>query len=91
MTEKRIEAAFRKAVKNRGGLALKFVSPGFTGVPDRIVLLPGGRIEFVELKAPDKKPTSRQLVVHEQFRRLGFKVRVVDSFEESTPVQILTK
>jgi len=85
MTEKRIEAAFRKAVKNRGGLALKFVSPGFTGVPDRIVLLPGGRIEFVELKATGKKPTPRQLAVHDQLRRLGFKVRVVDSIEPVEP------
>lgn len=81
MTEKHIEAAFRKAVKKRGGLALKFVSPGFTGVPDRIVLLPGGRIEFVELKAYGKTPSPRQLVVHDQLRKLGFTVRVIDNIE----------
>lgn len=80
-TEKAIERKYRESVKKRGGLALKFVSPGFTGVPDRIALFPGGQIEFVELKAPGKKPTARQLAVHEQFRKLGFTVRVVDSIE----------
>ena len=79
--EKAIEKKYRESVKKRGGLALKFVSPGFTGVPDRIALFPGGRIEFVELKAPGKKPTPRQLVVHEQFRKLGFTVRVIDGTE----------
>lgn len=78
-TEKTIEKRYRESVKKRGGLALKFVSPGFTGVPDRIALFPGGRIEFVELKAPGKKPTPRQLAVHDQLRKLGFSVQVLDS------------
>ena len=81
-TEKAIEKKYRESVKNRGGLALKFVSPGFAGVPDRIALFPGGQIEFVELKAPGKKPTARQLAVHEQFRKLGFTVRVVDGLKD---------
>ena len=78
-SEKAIEKKYRESVIRRGGLALKFVSPGFTGVPDRIALFPGGQIEFVELKAPGKKPTPRQLAVHEQFRNLGFRVRVIDN------------
>ena len=54
MNEKDIESRFRKAVKDAGGLALKFVSPGYSGVPDRIVLMPRGMMCFVELKAPGK-------------------------------------
>ena len=55
MREKTIEAKLVTAAKRLGGLALKFVSPGFDGVPDRLVLLPGGRLAFIELKAPGKK------------------------------------
>ena len=52
MREKTIEKKLADAVKGRGGLAPKFTSPGFDGMPDRIVLLPGGRMAFVEVKAP---------------------------------------
>ena len=58
MREGEIEQAFRKAVKKRGGLALKFTSPGFDGVPDRLALLPSGKMGFVEVKAPGKKAPS---------------------------------
>lgn len=54
MREKTIEAKLVQAVRTKGGLALKFTSPGFDGVPDRLVLLPGGKIAFIELKAPGK-------------------------------------
>ena len=56
MDEKYIEQAFRKAVRDSGGIALKFVSPGFSGVPDRLVLMPHGKIAFIEVKAPGEKP-----------------------------------
>lgn len=82
MREKRLEQKFRAAVKAAGGLALKFTSPGFDGVPDRIVLLHGGRIGFVEVKAPGQKPRPLQLARHRLFRRLGFKVFVLDSEEQ---------
>lgn len=52
MRESVVEKKFTTEVKKRGGLAVKFVSPGFNGVPDRLVLFPGGRMAFVELKAP---------------------------------------
>lgn len=78
MREKTIEQKFRAAVKAAGGLALKFASPGFDGVPDRLALLPGGRMAFVEVKAPGKKPRPLQLARHRQFRQLGFKVYVLD-------------
>ena len=52
MLEKDIEAKLVKMVKQTGGLCLKWVCPGWSGVPDRIVLLPGGRVIFVEMKRP---------------------------------------
>ena len=55
MREKEIEAALVKAAKKRNGMALKFVSPGMSGVPDRLVLLPDGKLGFIELKAPGKR------------------------------------
>lgn len=78
MEEKSVERYFKKQVENRGGLCLKFISPSMTGVPDRIVLLPGGRVFFAELKAKGKKPRPLQTAVHSTIERLGFKVFVVD-------------
>ena len=78
MREKTIEQKFRAAVKAAGGLAVKFTSLGFDGVPDRIVLLHGGKIGFVEVKAPGAKPRPLQEARHRLLRRLGFKVYVLD-------------
>ena len=76
--EKAIEQRLVKEVKNVGGIALKFVSPGYDGMPDRIVLLPHGKIAFVEVKAPGCKPRPLQMSRHVMLRRLGFKVYVLD-------------
>lgn len=78
MREKDIERYLRDKVKTIGGIAYKFVSPGNTGVPDRIVLLPGGKIIFVELKAPGNKPTALQEMQQKKIRDLGFAVFVID-------------
>lgn len=78
MREKTIEQKFVMEVKRVGGLALKFTSPGFDGVPDRMALLPGGKMAFVEVKAPGEKPRPLQLARHRLLRRLGFKVYVLD-------------
>ena len=78
MREKIIEQKFRTAVKAVGGVAVKFVSPGMDGVPDRLALLPGGRMAFVEVKASGKKPRPLQEARHRMLRRLGFKVYVLD-------------
>lgn len=78
MLEKTLEHKFVTEVKRVGGLALKFVSPGFDGVPDRLVLLPGGKLGFVEVKAPGKRPRPLQLARHRLLRRLGFNVYVLD-------------
>lgn len=81
MREKHIEQKLTKTVKNIGGLALKFVSPNFNGVPDRLILLPGGKIAFVELKAPGKKMRALQIKRKGQLEALGFKVYCIDSVE----------
>lgn len=57
-----------KAVKNSGGIALKLVSPGFDGMPDRLVLLPGGKIGFVEVKVPGKEPRPLQVSIRRPSR-----------------------
>lgn len=82
MREKYIEQKLAKAVKSHGGIALKFTSPSFDGMPDRLVLLPYGKLAFVEVKAPNKKPRPLQLSRHEMLRRLGFKVYVLDNIEQ---------
>lgn len=82
MREKQIELNLKSAVKARGGLALKFVSPGVVGVPDRMVLTPGGRVYFVELKAPGKNLSPRQVKMAAVLGRLGHKVWVIDSVEK---------
>ena len=79
MSEKSTEQKLVKAVKAKGGLAPKFVSPGFDGVPDRIVLLPRGRIAFVELKANGRKLRPLQVKRKRQLESLGFLVYCIDS------------
>ncbi|AAW39646.1 VRR-NUC domain-containing protein [Dehalococcoides mccartyi] len=80
--EKTIEKKLINAVKSMGGIAPKFVSPGFDGMPDRLVLLPGGVMAFAELKAPGKKPRPLQLARHRLLRELGFKVYVIDDISQ---------
>lgn len=82
MRERDIEHKLVTETVKRGGVALKFVSPGCLGVPDRIVMLPGGRMGFVELKAPGKKPRPIQTRRIRQMREMGFKVFVVDGMEQ---------
>ena len=76
--ERDIERRFAAAVKKHGGLCPKFVSPGTDGVPDRIVLMPGGRLAFVEIKAPGKALRPLQVRRKGQLESLGFRVYVLD-------------
>lgn len=78
MREKEIEKKFALEAKRRGGLAVKFVSPGLDGMPDRIVLMPEGKLAFVEVKAPGKRPRPLQVARHKQISGLGFLVFVLD-------------
>lgn len=83
MIEKDVEKYLCKKVKTElKGWALKWQSPGLNGVPDRIVLIPSGRIFFVETKAPGKKLRALQRWVRKQIRGLGFTVLRIDSKEK---------
>lgn len=78
MREKETEQKLIKAVKDSGGMCLKFISPGTNGVPDRIALLPEGHLAFIEVKRPGEKPRALQLLRHRQLEQLGFQVFVLD-------------
>lgn len=78
MQENVIERKLGAEVKKSGGMAVKFVSPSLAGVPDRLVLLPGGRCGFVELKAPGKKLRPLQVKRKQQLEALGFLVYCID-------------
>lgn len=80
--EKHVEQKLVTAVKAAGGICPKFVSPGTDGMPDRLVLFPEGRIGFVEVKAPGKKPRPLQERRHAQLRALGFPVFILDDPEQ---------
>ena len=82
MNEKTIERKLVEITRKSGGLALKFVSPGFDGVPDRIVLYPGGCVGFVELKSPGKKMRPLQVRRKKQLESLGFKVFCIDGTDQ---------
>ena len=82
MREKIIERFLVVEVKKRGGICPKFTSPGFDGMPDRLILMPGGRMAFVEVKASGEEPRPLQNSRHEMLRKLGFKVFVLDMKEQ---------
>lgn len=82
MREKTVETKLVQAVKSMGGLAPKFISPGLDGVPDRLVLLPKGKLAFIELKAPGKKLRPLQVRRKKQLESLGFSVYCIDRPEQ---------
>lgn len=79
MLECQVDNMLLKSVRQAGGESFKFVSPGRAGVPDRLVILPGGRIAFIELKAPGMKPRPLQRAVLRRLYALGCKVATVDN------------
>ena len=86
MLEKHIEQNLVQAVRRMGGLAPKFISPGWAGAPDRLVLLPGGRLAFVEVKAPGKTLRPLQVRRKRQLEALGFRVYRVDRLEQISEI-----
>ena len=80
-SEKVLERYLCTEVKKLGGWAVKLLSGLVTGLPDRLILLPGGVVAFVEVKTTGKKASVRQLWVHEKLKDLGFRVEVLDSKE----------
>ncbi|TWM23620.1 hypothetical protein CHCC14821_2779 [Bacillus paralicheniformis] len=81
MQESQLERLLKRKVESLGGQALKFVSPGMSGVPDRLVLIPGGRAVFAEMKAPGKNLRPLQEKRKRELERLGFTVCKLDSLE----------
>lgn len=81
MNEKLLEKKLREEVKKLGGLALKFFSSSFTGMPDRIILMPGARVAFAEIKTTGKKATPLQAKRIEMLVRFGFTARVIDDLK----------
>lgn len=83
MKEYAVEKHLVQKTQECGGICLKFISPGTAGVPDRIVILPGGKIGFAEMKAPGKKPRRLQRNVLRKMYQLGCRVCVIDNPESA--------
>lgn len=82
MLEKQIERQLVKSIKAKGGLCLKFNCLSMSGVPDRIILMPYGKVVFVEVKAPGKKLRKLQIKRKKPFESLGFEVAVLDDIRQ---------
>jgi|WetSurMetagenome_2_1015567.scaffolds.fasta_scaffold04723_4 hypothetical protein len=80
--EKTIEQYLYAKICVIGGLCIKLLPDYMTGIPDRLCLFPGGKMVFVETKAPGKKPRPIQKVMHKKLRDLGFTVIVIDGIQE---------
>lgn len=80
-SEKVLEAELRERCKALGWMCIKLTSQYQRGLPDRLILMPGGRVFFAEIKTTGKKPTALQRVTHERLRALGYRVEVVDTTE----------
>jgi hypothetical protein len=81
-SEKTVEKFLNAEVKKLGGWSIKILSTLISGLPDRLVLIPMGKIYFVELKTSRKKPSPIQAFVHNKLRALGFTVLVIDTKEK---------
>ena len=81
MREREIEEHLRLGVKKLGGIAFKFTSPGNAGVPDRLIVMPGNRIYFAELKRPGGEARPLQKMQINRLNALGYSVSVIDSKE----------
>ena len=80
-SEKVLEAELRERCKALGWMCIKLTSQYQRGLPDRLILMPGGRVCFAEIKTTGKKPTALQRLTHERIRALGYRVEVVDTTE----------
>ena len=81
--ESKIEEWLNTQIKNLGGKSYKFVSPGNPGVPDRIYLLPGGKVYFVELKRVIGKLSGVQLWQRDQFEQMGATFKTVYGMDQA--------
>lgn len=81
--ESEIENKMRQKLKKHGAIFFKFVSPSMSGVPDRIVIMPNGRVIFVELKRDGGIISERQKFIHKMLRMNNAEVRVVIGMEQA--------
>lgn len=86
-SEKVVERKLTELVKRKGGMSVKMLCDQYSGLPDRLCLLPNGRIFFAELKTTGKRPTKIQLLTHERLRALGFAVEVIDSVGQLNDIE----
>lgn len=80
--ESKLEGKLTNGIKRLGGRALKIHSAWFTGLPDRLIIVPNFPMEFVEMKAPGEDLKPRQKVVHEWLKKMGVIVSVIDTAEK---------
>lgn len=83
MRERDIEKWLRRQIESMGGLAFKFTSPGNDGVPDRLAVLPGGLIYFIELKTDRGRLSPLQVWQQDRLRQLGVNVAVIKGMDEA--------
>lgn len=81
-SEKLVERRLVELVKINNGMCIKLLCDQLIGLPDRLCLLPGHKIVFVELKTTGRKPRRIQAYIHKKLRNLGFRVEVIDTVEE---------
>lgn len=83
MKEYAVEKYLILVARAHGGMCLKFISPGIAGAPDRIVILPGGKIGFAEMKAPGRRPRLLQRAVIRTLYKCGCRVAVIDNLKSA--------
>lgn len=81
-SEKAVERRLVELIKLNGGICIKLLCDQLIGLPDRMCLLPGHKIAFVELKTTGQKPRKIQIAMHKKLRALGFRVEVIDTVED---------
>lgn len=84
--EQTIEKHINTLVRQLGGITIKLNDPQQAGLPDRLILLPGGKTTFIEYKQPGKHPTPLQQHRHKQLQHLGHTVHTVDSTTKGTQI-----
>lgn len=87
-SEKNLERSLKRTVElDIGGLCIKLLSTHLSGLPDRMCLMPRGRIIFVEVKTTKQKPRKIQLLIHKKLRKLGFVVKIVECTEDIAEIK----
>jgi len=81
VSEKVLEKRLNNDIESLGGMTIKLIAGVFSGLPDRLCLMPRGKIFFVEVKTTGEKPRKLQKIVFKRLQQLGFKVFILDDYE----------